>query len=177
MKNRNITKILLVILYKISSISIVLGVMISIIIVSNSPNDLIGQILPIIIASCVSSITSCIYMIILTKEYTLIKFHMTKNWIFYDWLATYINLANMIFSLSFITSFSIYGLWANNSWVTIILICIVLFISLIGVGFQQYSHFKINVDIEKRRNGENEKESKKIETEKINKKEEIEDAK
>ncbi|MGL5246044.1 MAG: DUF5453 family protein [Mycoplasmoidaceae bacterium] len=170
MKNNNIIKILLVTLYKVSSLSIVLGVMISIIIVANNPNDLIGQILPITILSCVSAITSCIYMIILTKEYTLIKFHMTKNWIFYDWIAVYINLTNMIFSLSFITSFSIYGMWANNSWVTIALICIVLFISLIGVGFQQYSHFKINVDIEKRKNGENSKEQ-------INNKKEMKDAK
>ncbi|MGL5591657.1 MAG: hypothetical protein ACRDCF_02940 [Mycoplasmoidaceae bacterium] len=176
MKNSNITKILLATLYKVSSISIVLGVMISIIVVANSPKDLIGQILPIIIFSCVAAITSCAYMIILTKEYTLIRLHMTKNWIFYDWVAIYINLANMIFSLSFITSFSTYGMWGNSSWVTIVLICIVLFISLIGVGFQQYSHFKINVDIEKRKNGENSKESKKIE-EKINSEKEIENAK
>ncbi|MGL5640309.1 MAG: DUF5453 family protein [Mycoplasmoidaceae bacterium] len=176
MKNSNITKILLATLYKVSSISIVLGVMISIILVANNPNDLIGQILPIIIFSCVSAITSCVYMIILTKEYTLIKFHMTKNWIFFDWVAIYVNLTNMIFSLSFITSFSIYGMWGNSSWVTIILICVVLFISLIGVGFQQYSHFKINVDIEKRKNGENLKEPKKIEDQTKNQKE-IQDAK
>ena len=79
MKNKNITKVLLDVLYKASSLSIVLGVMISIIFVANKSNNILGQILPIIVFSSISAITSTIYMIILTREYSLIRMHMSKN--------------------------------------------------------------------------------------------------
>lgn len=176
MNNRNLTKILLATLYKVSSLSIIIGVMISIIFVSNDSNNILGQILPTIVLSCFSAITSCVYMIILTKEYSIIKLHMTKNWIFYDWIAIYINLVNIIFSLSFITAFSIYGMWSTNFSLTLILISIVLVISLIGVGFHQYFFFKVNVDRERRKNGENLKE-KNLQEELIANKEETKDAK
>lgn len=176
MKNKNITKVLLDVLYKASSLSIVLGVMISIIFVANKSNNILGQILPIIVFSSISAITSAIYMIILTREYSLVRMHMSKNWIFYDWISIYVNLINMIFSLSFITFFSMYQKWNTNSSLAIILICVVIVISLIGVGFHQYFIFKVNVDTQKRKNGENTKKDKKVEESKSNN-EEVENAK
>ena len=154
MKNKNITKVLLDVLYKASSLSIVLGVMISIIFVANKSNNILGQILPIIVFSSISAITSTIYMILLTREYSLVRMHMSKNWIFHDWISIYVNLINMIFSLSFITFFSMYQKWNTNSSLAIILICVVIVIFLIGVGFHQYFIFKVNVDTQKRKNDE-----------------------
>lgn len=49
-------------------------------------------------------------------------------------------------------------------------------ISLIGVGFHQYFIFKVNVDTQKRKNGENTKKGEKVEESKSNN-EEVENAK
>ncbi|MGL4647164.1 MAG: hypothetical protein ACRCVI_00365 [Mycoplasmoidaceae bacterium] len=156
MEKNKVTTIFTVVLFHICSLSIVIGIAISAFFIFSYPLNNLGQILPIIIGSGISMLLMSIYLYFITKEYRLVRMHMKKNWLTFDWIAIFINIFNILFALIFITITANIGFWtySGNSLYVILLIGITYGVSLVAVGFHEYFMHKVKFDLRIRREGE-----------------------
>ena len=114
--------------------------------------------LPTLICNALSFVTLIIFIYFDYKDITLKIMHFQKKWIYFYIISICIFVTSIIFStIFFIFLFDKWPSLDNNlkQSLLIIYLGITILLSLLSIGVNRYARFKIDLDVYRRRHGQN----------------------